>query len=272
MQGRLSPLYDGRIQAFPLMHWRNEFQTANELGFRIMEWTLDQDRLAENPLMTESGRAEIADLSARYGITIPSVTGDCFMQVPFWKADGEQRSQLQDSFIAVAEAASAAGVTMIVVPLVDNGRLDTDSRADLLVKFLAAKQTFLADLNIQVLFESDFDPQKLTAFIERLDASVFGINYDVGNSAALGFDVSTEFSLYGTRVRNIHVKDRLRGGTTVPLGTGHADFETAFSEAARWQFTGNYILQTARTADENHAAILKEYGEFTSRLMDRHAA
>jgi hypothetical protein len=33
MQGRLSPLLDGRIQAFPREHWRQEFELGERLGF-----------------------------------------------------------------------------------------------------------------------------------------------------------------------------------------------------------------------------------------------
>ena len=49
--GRLSPLVDGKIQAFPMDHWVNEFKVANENNFHIMEWTLDQINLYENPLI-----------------------------------------------------------------------------------------------------------------------------------------------------------------------------------------------------------------------------
>ena len=75
MQGRLSPLVNGKIQAFPWNHWRDEFSVANEHGFEIMEWTLDQDRLYENPFMTEDGQVAIRELSHQYGITISSLTG-----------------------------------------------------------------------------------------------------------------------------------------------------------------------------------------------------
>ncbi len=56
MQGRLSPLVDGRIQAFPWTAWKDEFPIAAQNGLRLMEWTLDQDRLYENPLLTEQGQ------------------------------------------------------------------------------------------------------------------------------------------------------------------------------------------------------------------------
>ena len=45
MQGRLSPPVDGRIQAFPRVWWREEFALADEADLRIMEWTLDHEKL-----------------------------------------------------------------------------------------------------------------------------------------------------------------------------------------------------------------------------------
>ena len=97
MQGRLSPIINGKIQEFPWNNWRQEFQLAQKLGFNIMEWTLDHDRLYENPLMTKKGQKEIEKLCQEYIIKIPSLTGDCFMQSPFWKTAGSEKNKLQDN-------------------------------------------------------------------------------------------------------------------------------------------------------------------------------
>src|SRR5689334_2825282 len=70
MQGRLSPQVDGRIQAFPWTHWRDEFARARECGLSLMEWTLDHDRLDENPLMTSFGRREIRQIADDNGLRI----------------------------------------------------------------------------------------------------------------------------------------------------------------------------------------------------------
>ena len=59
MQGRLSPLIDGRIQVFPWSCWQEEFMIAERHGFRLMEWTLDQHRLYENPLLTLADQARL---------------------------------------------------------------------------------------------------------------------------------------------------------------------------------------------------------------------
>ena len=272
MQGRLSPLIDGRIQCFPWPYWREEFPQAQQLGIRLMEWTLDQDRLYENPLLTEQGQAEIRALCGKHGLAIPSLTGDCFMQAPFWKATGAERAALERDFLVVARACAAVGITMMVVPLVDNGRLENPEQEDTLIAFLEKQTGFLVEHGLQVVFESDFRPAELARFIARLDPALFGINYDIGNSAALGFDPATEIAAYGARIVNVHVKDRVLGGTTVPLGTGNANFETVFAQLARAGYRGNCIMQTARAADGDHAAALSRYRDMISDWLSSHPA
>ena len=90
----------------------------------------------------------------------------------------------------------------------------------------------------------------------------FGINYDTGNSAALGFDPTEEFSAYGDRILNAHVKDRIFNGTTVPLGSGSVDFPKVFSLFKSINYNSNYILQTARATDGEHANLICEYKKF----------
>jgi|APSaa5957512535_1039671.scaffolds.fasta_scaffold37325_2 L-ribulose-5-phosphate 3-epimerase len=263
IQGRLSPLVNDCIQAFPWSSWQDEFKIAEENNFKLMEWTLDQNKLYENPLLTPDGQSEISILCESYNLSIPSLTGDCFMQAPFWKAEGDEQQNLQKDFQAIAVACATVGISMIVVPLVDNGRLDNSAQEDVLVEYLESQESFLDKHNLQVVFESDFNASELARFIDRLNPSLFGINYDIGNSAALGFDPSEEIDAYGNRIINVHVKDRVLGGTTVPLGTGNADFETVFAKLNRIGYTGNYILQTARATDDNHSRILSEFGKMT---------
>ncbi len=272
MQGRLSPLVAGRIQAFPWDCWQAEFPLAVQHGFGLMEWTLDQDRLYENPLLTETGQAEIRALRDRHLVRISSLTGDCFMQSPFWKAEGAAGAQLEEDFRSVARACSAVGIAMMVLPLVDNGRLTTPAQEDRLVSVLQAHAPLLTQLGVQVVFESDFGPAELARFIVRLDPALFGVNYDIGNSAGLGMPPVEEIAAYGHRIINVHIKDRILGGTTVPLGTGNADFAAVFAALARAHYKGNYILQTARAQDGNHVGVLCTYRDMAVNWIKTHGA
>jgi L-ribulose-5-phosphate 3-epimerase len=272
MQGRLSPLVDGHIQAFPWDCWQAEFPLAERHGFGLMEWTLDQDRLYENPLLTETGQAEIRALRDKHRVRISSLTGDCCMQSPFWKAEGAAGAQLEEDFRAVARACSAVGIAMMVLPLVDNGSLTTRAQEDRLVSVLQAHAPLLTQLGVQVVFESDFGPAELARFIDRLDPALFGVNYDIGNSAGLGMSPVEEIAAYGHRIVNVHIKDRILGGTTVPLGTGNADFAAVFAALARVTYKGNYILQTARAQDGNHAEVLCQYRDMAVNWIKAHGA
>ena len=194
------------------------------------------------------------------------------MQAPFWKADGEARVLLQKDFLSVVEASAAVGVTMLVVPLVDNGRLDNDEQEDCLISFLLDNSETLENLRMRIVFESDFSPPELHRFIGRLDNELFGVNYDVGNSAALGFNAEEEIAAYGNRIMNVHVKDRLLGDTTVPLGEGDANFDAVFGALGKIGYQGNYILQTARAADGDDAGVLRHYRDLTSSWIKQYGA
>lgn len=272
MQGRLSPLVNGRIQAFPWDDWRDEFQLANKSGFQNIEWTLDQENLYKNPLMFSEGQNEVRALCKSFNISIPSLTGDCFMQAPFWKTTGGEKEKLENDFIEIVKASSQVGIQMVVVPLVDNGRLENDNQETKLVEFLNLQCELLSDNAIRIIFESDFEPANLARFIDQLDPKYFGVNYDVGNSAALGYKPSEEFQAYGSRIVNVHIKDRIYNGTTVPLGEGDADFDSVFSGLSKIRYSGNYILQTARATNNDHAGVLRRYRDMTENWIAKYAA
>jgi len=192
------------------------------------------------------------------------------MQAPFWKAKGAVRSGLMEDFDAIVGACASLGIQCIVVPLVDNGRLECPAQEDDLVASLGEMRTDLAERGVKIVFESDFGPRDLARLMERFEPSVFGVNYDIGNSAALGFDPDEEFTCYGTRILNVHVKDRLLAGTTVPLGTGRAEFEKVFCNLHRLAYSGNYVMQTARADDGDHVGALRRYHEMIKNWVERY--
>ncbi len=268
MQGRLVDQVDGKIQCFPGSQWRDEFPAAQQLGLESMEWTLDAEGLSENPLCTEGGRLEIRSLSARCGVQVPSLTGDCFMQQPFWKSGGLELQRRLNAFDTVIHSAAEFGVRHVVIPLVDNGRLESREQEGVLLRHLTDRLEVLRSGKVCIAFESDFAPPQLAEFIAQLPSDSFGINYDTGNSASLGYSPREEFAAYGRRVCNVHIKDRVLGGTTVPLGEGNADFNAAFESLAVVQYEGNIVLQTARAQDRDHAQALGRYADFTRSLME----
>ncbi len=263
MQGRLCDLVDGKIQAFPWLQWESEFPAARAINIGLMEWTLDQERLHDNPLLMKEGRKRIRALADDNGVQILSVTGDCFMQAPFFKVTGDKRDSLLRDLDAVLAACSDLGVRYVVIPLVDNGAITNADEETALLDGLLARSDWLAQNGMKIVFESDFSAGRLADFIAQFPEDTFGINYDIGNSAALGYDFAEEISSYGSRIDNVHVKDRELHGMTVPLGTGAANFPGVFRALRECGYDGNFILQTARAEDGDHAAAIAKYRDMT---------
>lgn len=259
MQGRLSSIVDGKIQSFPWEEWEKEFERAFEIQLSIMEWTLDYQELRKNPLMTVQGREKINNLSKKYNLSIPSLTGDCFMQKPFWKTIKSDNSNLVFDLENILEASKKVGIKMILIPLVDNGKIENLTQENLFVDVCLSMQSFLKNNQMFLIFESDYPPDKLSKFIDRFPSEQYGINYDIGNSAALGFNPLNEFDKYGDRIINVHVKDRILNGNTVPLGKGNADFNLVFDLLDKYSYKGNYILQTARSKKNEHIKVINDY-------------
>ncbi|MFZ4405374.1 MAG: sugar phosphate isomerase/epimerase, partial [Pseudobdellovibrionaceae bacterium] len=76
-----------------------------------------------------------------------------------------------------------------------------------------------------------------------------------------------EIGIYGDRIYNIHIKDRVLGGTTVPLGQGNADFRTVFVALSKIKYNNNLIFQSARSADGDHIGAMSKYIEFISPFL-----
>jgi hexulose-6-phosphate isomerase len=162
----------------------------------------------------------------------------------------------------------------VVIPLVDAGRIESAAEESEVLGTFLGLSAELARLKTGIAFECDYEPERLARFIGRLPAEHFGVNYDIGNSASLGYEPRREIGAYGARIVNVHIKDRVRSGSTVPLGTGAADFPAVFEALRGARYTGNFILQTARAADGDHAGALARYRAMAEQWLTEamHAA
>ena len=60
----------------------------------------------------------------QHAICISSLTGDSFRQAPLWKSHAKKHIVLERDFVEMANGCATVGAAMMVVPLVDNGRLE----------------------------------------------------------------------------------------------------------------------------------------------------
>jgi hexulose-6-phosphate isomerase len=256
MQGRLSPIVNNKIQQFPWDSWQNEFVTASQVDIRLIEWTIDTFKFYQNPLIDLNQWQDINLIMEKNNILIPSVTCDYFMENPPWKND---LKLVKEGISSILQGMRNIKSKILVIPLVDNSSLPDSSSVKIVKNFFTDLIPEISQNKIKIAFECDLNPEKLSEFIGEFDRNYFGINYDIGNSASLGFNPTEEFKAYGSRIINVHVKDRKLSGTTVPLGEGDADFLRIFLLLHEENYQGNLILQTARSQEGQDAKVLVQY-------------
>jgi len=118
---------------------------------------------------------------------------------------------------------------------------------------------------MKVSLETDLDPTSFEDLLERINLEHVQANYDIGNSASLGFNPIEEIEVFGNKILNVHVKDRLLGGTTVPLGSGNADIKLVFQKLNEIGYVGGITMQAARGEDD--VAVAKEQLSYTLELI-----
>lgn len=246
MQGRLVPAADTRIQYFPRDKWAEEFKLAASAGLDCIEWIYDLYGADINPLAKDRGIDEIKSLSQEHGIQVLSVCADYFMDRPLVRADASDIEDRLKTLVWLMHRCHACGISRIILPFVDISRMETDAEAAGVVTVIEKALDAAGKLGVEIHLETSLAPERFVDLIDRLPHELVKINYDSGNSAALGFHPRDEFAAYGKRVGSVHIKDRIRGGGTVPLGRGDADFPALFECLKRVGYQGDFILQVAR--------------------------
>ena len=244
LQGRLTK-QNKKIQQFPKKNWKFEFKLAKSLNLNLMEWTIDHYGFFQNPLINTKNHKTIKKICKKYKIKINSITADFFMEKPFWKQ--KNQSHYLEKINELIEKCGALNIKYIVLPLVDNSSIKSRVIEKKVIKELLKLESRLLKNNVTCLFESDFTPKRLLNFLNFFHSKCYGLNYDLGNSASLGYNIDDEFNSCGKYIRNVHLKDRLKNGPSVRFGHGNANFKKLFFNLKKIKYSGALILQSSRS-------------------------
>jgi hexulose-6-phosphate isomerase len=266
MQGRLSPRIDGKIQAYPASTWQKEFEIAQEIGYAAIEWIVEKP-VETNALMTDSGKAEIKKVITSTGVRIDYVCADIFMQQPLVRMTKDTNSQNKEYLSAILKNAKEVGAIGVEIPFVDNSSIKNENEKLEFIDVMQDAFTLAKDLDLKLSLETDLPPIEFLELLENIDLDHVQANYDIGNSASLGFDPREELEAYGLKILNVHVKDRKLGGTTVPLGTGNANINFVLQKLQEIGYRGGLTMQAAR--GENDVETAKEQLKYVRTLLNK---
>jgi hexulose-6-phosphate isomerase len=199
-----------------------------------------------NPLAFDTGIDTIKALSVQRGVRVLSVCADYFMDRPLVRASSTELDERLGTLFWLMRRCQLLGMNRLVLPFVDASRIETEAELDRVVSTLERTLPVAEETGIEIHLETSLTPDRFADLLGRLPHPMLKANYDSGNSSALGYHPRDEFSAYGARVGSVHIKDRIRGGRTVPLGTGDVDLPALFGCLQAVDYSGDFVLQVAR--------------------------
>ena len=157
------------------------------------------------------------------------------------------------------------GIKEIIIPCVDKSSLNTTIKIKKAKIFLKSLKYYLKKNDTNLTLETDLSPTKFSNLINEIGSKNIKINYDIGNSASLGYNPIVEFKRYGHLITNIHIKDRQLNGPSCELGEGDANFKLIFKLLKNIK-EKLIILQMFR--DNEGISILKKQLKFLRDKFD----
>ena len=224
----------------------------------------------KNPLWTKAGRKEIKKIIAETGVSIDFICADYFMRNPFHK-NIKQKEALSKILKSLVEFAKEINASVVEIPLLDNSSMSSEKDEEAFRRIIMPIMPHAEKHAISISLETDLDPKRFKNFMKKLRHPLIKITYDSGNSSGIGYDPREEFKAYSKHMKNIHIKDRLKGGTTMPLGTGSADLSAVFEMINKHGRIGSIVLQAARGKDGDEFREIKSQITFVERLIKKYS-
>ncbi len=266
MQGRLSPPVSYRLQAFPWTAWQQEFINARACQIDLIEWLFEADRYEQNPIWQKEGIQAIREQIAKTGTQVMSCCADYFMPHPFFRVTKDERQESIRVLNQLIQNTARVGIRTILVPVLEVSEIRTPEEKEQLLDALQEPLTMAAQEGISLGLETELSASEYLSLVEDGESASLGIYYDTGNHAALGHDIAEDVKILAPRLVGIHVKDRKRGGSTVLLGEGSANFDDFFKVVTATGYQNPVILQTAFGPD--YLGIARRHRQFVSDRLE----
>ena len=243
MQGRLSPRPENRLQAFPHQSWPEEFAHAKRLGFSYLEWIYEAERAEENPIASRAGRAAIRACMAESGLPVGSVCGDYWMIHRLAGGTAQERADNAAALSELVRWTRELGATRILLPLLETSALTTPEQVREVTESIQRVCPALEAYDVTLGLEMEIPGNEYAAVIRGIGHTHVRAYYDTGNSTAQGLDIATDILPLLPLLEAVHLKDRMRFGTSQPFGRGATNFDGFFAVLANVGYAGDFLTQ-----------------------------
>jgi hexulose-6-phosphate isomerase len=199
-------------------------------------------------------------------VRVQSVCADYFM---VHRLAGESPAALahhRDVLADLVVAAHAVGADRILIPLLETSAVDTPELKREVALSLRSAVPMAERYGVTLGLEMEIPGHEYAQVIESVGSAKVRAYYDTGNSTAQGLDIARDVVPLLPLLHAVHIKDRVKGGGSKPLGTGDTNFQEFFPRLLRAGFKGDFVLQ--HYFDEQPELEAERSLSFLEQLID----
>ncbi len=263
-QGRHLKIINKRIQIFPGKNWHHELKLFKITKLKFIEWVVSGDNFKSNPICQINGYKIINKYLKKNGIKCRSIDLDFIVKDNPLKYSEKKIRSFKEKIKIISLNASKIGVKHLIFPFLENSSPNGKLKQNKLNLILSEIRKEIPK-NLFILIETDLKPIELLKIIKKMKNKIF-INYDLGNSASKNYKFNEE-KRYFKFVKNIHLKDRVKNGSTVRFGHGNADFKKMFTFLLKNKNNYDFNLQPARAKLNKDIKEIKINLEYIDSLL-----
>jgi len=263
MLGRLSSKYNLPLQSFPVDTWEEEFINAADIGFDCLEWVEDGFSDLQNPFFTLKGRKEIMKLQKIFRVEVNSICAHSFISGGLSSSEDHLRNESIKKLQLIINHSNDLGISRVIIPLMESASIS--SKKDLVLFKDSINKIFFPNLNLKILFETDFNALNCLNFFKNFNKKNIGIVFDLGNASQLNYDLYKDISDLHHLIGEIHIKDKDLSQST-RLGEGNTNFINGFRALRDCKWHGDFILETPIFSNWEEEA--RHNFSFAKKLVD----
>ena len=263
-QGRHLKKIGRKIQLFPEKNWKKELKLFNKTKLNYIEWVVSKDNYYSNPLCYLNGYKTINKNLKKNKIICRSVDLDFIVKENPLKLSKERINLFLDKIKIISNNSLKVGIKYLIFPFLENA----SPRGNMAMKklfYILKKVRKVSSNKIIILVETDLKPKIVLKIVRKMRNKIF-INYDIGNSASKNYDFEEE-KKYFKFVKNIHLKDRLKKGSTIRFGYGNANFDKLFKYLKKNKYNYDFTLQPARSKCNKDIKEIKLNIKYIEQLL-----
>lgn len=201
VQGRLSKQIGSNFQYFPIDNWQNEIREAKRIGLANIEWIISD---FSNPIFNNIFVKLIINYLKKFNIKISSLSLDFLMKQPFYNLNINDLKWLIQKLNLISKK---FGKLRVNIPIEEESRVHNYEQ---MLKFERNLDYFKKKISkiFLISIETDISPDNVFKLLRKKKFKGIGINLDIGNIEANGYNIETYFKKLNNLIFGIHIKNR----------------------------------------------------------------